>query len=296
MRLDTLTADLLDAEALLAQGDEQSVVGAAQFLGRLAHEAEHYVADHCPTTETVQWFSFPTFFERLAYRRVEADPRELRDVGAPLSRLYTDLAFALVQMGEMEMARDALAQAVRWNPMDCGVRIDLAEINLMLGDERQWLALSFSVFERASEAEHLVQAYKNFARYFHDASNPRAVAACLVAAERFGLEDEELAAMAEAMEGTPEDPSTITPEEVSEVLAQEGLPEGANAEIALTLIMCATDAQALGDANSAMELLMRARGLVGDEVCLALVDLIHEADEEIAANAGSDAESGEPRG
>ena len=61
---------------------------AAGLLEKLAADAEEYVSRNCPTTDEVQWFSFPTVFERLAYRRVEQDPRELRDVGEPLDRLY----------------------------------------------------------------------------------------------------------------------------------------------------------------------------------------------------------------
>ena len=88
-----MTDELDAAEGLIAGGQADLAV---ELLERLAADAEEYVDRNCPTTDEVQWFSFPTIFERLCYRRVEKDPRELRDVGEPLDRLYADLAFALV--------------------------------------------------------------------------------------------------------------------------------------------------------------------------------------------------------
>lgn len=76
-----MTDELDAAEGLIAGG--QGHISPSSFLERLAADAEEYVDRNCPTTDEVQWFSFPTIFERLCYRRVEKDPRELRDVGEP---------------------------------------------------------------------------------------------------------------------------------------------------------------------------------------------------------------------
>ena len=84
----SLTDELLHAEGLIIQEQDES---ARELLLRLAEDAEEYVDRNCPTTDELQWFSFPTVFDRLCYRRVENDPRELRDVGEPLDRLYADL-------------------------------------------------------------------------------------------------------------------------------------------------------------------------------------------------------------
>ena len=73
-----MTERLQTAEGLLVQGQSEQ---ALELLRKLAEDCEEYVDKNCPTTDEVQWFSFPTLFERLAYRRVEKDPRELRDVG-----------------------------------------------------------------------------------------------------------------------------------------------------------------------------------------------------------------------
>ena len=132
---------LATAEMLLSSGDAEP---AAELLERLAADVEEYVSRNCPTTDELQWFAFPTIFERLAYRRVERDPRELRDVGEPLDRLYADLGHALVLTGDYAGATEALKQAVRWDPMDCGARLDLAELYRTNGQLDEFLALSFS--------------------------------------------------------------------------------------------------------------------------------------------------------
>ena len=271
-----LSDELLRAEGLLVQGQEEQ---ALELLARLAEDAEEYVYGNCPTTDELQWFSFPTLFERLAYRRVEGDPRELRDVGEPLDRLYADLALAYVHCGDYDSAAVALRQAVRWNPMGCEHRLNLADLCRISGDLREHLALSYSVFERASEASHLVRAYLNFADYFRAAENPRAAAACLHVARSIDDGDDARVAALDLASGTDADPAGMTDEQAEEILTAEGLPDGANADIAVCLLMCAGDAAAMGDRNVATNLTIRARDLVGEKACMALLELIHSSDE-----------------
>ncbi|MBQ6523338.1 MAG: hypothetical protein IJI12_01615 [Atopobiaceae bacterium] len=281
MSQNNLTDKLLQAEGLLVQGQAEQAV---ELLSRLAEDAEEYVDRNCPTTNEVQWFSFPTIFERLAYRRVENDPRELRDVGEPLDRLYSDLALANVHCGDYDAASLALKQAIRWNPMGCEHRLNLADLCRIAGDMQEYLGLSFTVFERASEAPHLVRAYLNFFEYFVAAEKPRAAAACLHVAQRVDATDRGLAAALEHAAGTDADPAGMTDEQASELLAAEGLPDGANAEIAVCLLMCATDAAAAGDLNTTTNLTLRARDLVGDKAAMALLKLIKSSEEADDAN------------
>ena len=274
----TMTDGLERAEGLMLQGQPEQ---ARDLLARLAEDAEEYVDKNCPTTDEVQWFSFPTLFERLAYRRVEKDPRELRDVGEPLDRLYNDLAFASVQAGDYDEAMAALKRAVRWNPMDCSYRLNLADLFRVSGDVQEYLALTYSVFERASDARHLVRAFLNFSGWFASTGKPRAAAAALRAARALDLTDSGLEAALDQAAGTDRDPDLLDDAEMSELLAAEGLPDGANAEVAVCLLMCAGDAAAAGARDVATNLTLRARDLVGEPAAKALLELIHEADEEV---------------
>lgn len=277
MDLSQMAADLTAAEMLLATGEAEE---AEKRLSAMAADAEEYVDRNCQPTEEVQYFNFPTMFDRLAYRRVERDPRRLVQVDEPLERLYGDLAFALVNTGDYDRAAEALKQAVRWNPMDCGHRLDLAELYRVKGDVDEWLALTYSVFSRASEAVHLVRAYVNFARHYERTGRPELEAACLVCAANLGVADKGLEELTAAAAGTPADPASLTREQASQLVEAEGLPDGANAEIAVCLLMCATDVAAAGDRKQASAFILRARDLVGEEACALLLDLIRTTDAE----------------
>ncbi len=272
-----LAEELMRAEQLmLAEQDE----AARDLLVTLAEDVEEYVDKNCPTTDELQWFSFPTLFERLCYRRVEEDPRELRDVGEPFDRLYADLALANVRLGSYDLAIEALKRAVRWNPMECGYRLDLADLFLVDGGVREALGLAYSVFERACDARHLVRAYVLFSDWFAQGGNPGASAAALRAARRLGMRDSRLDAALDQAQGTERDPDSLTDEQANEALAAEGLPTGANAEVAVCLLMCASDAAAMGDRALATNLTVRARDLVGESAAKTLLQLIREGDAE----------------
>ncbi len=275
MNQSMLAEDLLRAEGLMLNEQDEE---ARDLLLRLADDAEQYVATNCVTTNEVQYFSFPTIFERLCYRRVEDDPRELRDVGEPLDRLYADLALADVRVGEYDHAIESLKQAVRWNPMGCGYRLDLADLFMVSGGINECLGLAFSVFERASDARHLARAYLIFSNWFQQAGNVPASAAALRAARRLDVDDPALAAALDQAAGTKRDPDTLTDEECADILEAEGLPDGANAEVAICLLMCAADVAAAGDRYLATELTVRARDLVGEQAAMALLQLIREGD------------------
>ena len=271
-----LTEEIERAEGLMLQDQAEQ---AEELLARLADDAEAYVDANCPTTDELQWFSFPSLFERLAYRRVESDPRELREVGEPLDRLYSDLALARAQLGDYDGAAAALKAAVRWNPMDCASRLNLADLFRMSGDVQEYLALTYSVFERASEAAQLARAFVNFAGWFGASEKPRTAAAALRAARNLDVRDGVLAAALDQASGTDRDPDLVTDSEATELLAAEGLPDGANAEIAVCLLMCAGDAASAGARDLAANLALRARDLVGEAAVEALLALIRETDE-----------------
>lgn len=277
MEQTTLTEELMRAEGLLIQGEDES---ARELLLRLAEDVEEYVDRNCPTTDELQWFSFPTLFERLAYRRVEDDPRELRDVGEPLDRLYADLALADVHVGDYDHATEALKRAVRWNPMGCEHRLNLADLFRVAGNTQEYLALTYSVFERASDASHLARAFLTFSEYFAAAEKPRTAAAALRAARRLDVADSALEAALDQAAGTDHDPDLVSDEEAHDLLEAEGLPDAANAEIAICLLMCASDAASMGYRDVATTLTVRARDLVGEDACMALLALIHEGDDD----------------
>ncbi|MBQ9059502.1 MAG: hypothetical protein IJ125_09990 [Atopobiaceae bacterium] len=263
------------AEMLLM---EQDLEAAQELLARLAEDAEEYVDRNCPATDEQQWFSFPSSYERLAYKQVERDPRELHDVGEPLDQLYSLLALSQLGLGDYEQAAFSLKQAIRWNPMNCAARLDLAELYRVGGDERECLALSLSVIERTSDVKQLARAYSNFARFWQNTKDNQRAAAALRLARKLDARDSVTDAMIQAAAGSDSDPDSIDDELMNKLLEDEGIPRGANAEVAACLLVCARIAAQEGDRNRATTLTIQARDLVGHEHAAALIKTINEAE------------------
>ena len=104
------------------------------------------------------------------------------------------------------------------------------------------------------------------------------------AARRLGVKDASLTAALDQAADTERDPDGVTDEEASQLLGEEGLPDGANAEVAICLLMCATDAADAGDRFVATELTVRARDLVGEDAAMALIELIRQTDSDGGAD------------
>lgn len=280
MDLTVSVSDIQQAENFLAQGD---IDRALPLLEQLREDAELYMDAECEASDKRQFFSFESAFERLAYRRVEKDPRELVQVPVPFDRIYAALAFAYIQKRELEKARDMLMQAVRWNPMNCAYRLDLAELFRATGNVQEWASLSHSVLERASEAAHVAHAYVNLGTFFLDeGQNPAAAAACARLATRMLPSDERVVQLLERVDEECPQAVSETDERLLGQLELEGVPTSPSAEIAICLIMCATDAAQAGDTQEATRLTLRARDLVGAKACEALVKLVRESDAELA--------------
>lgn len=274
--------DIEYAETYLAAGD---ISTASQMLERYLELAEEYIAEECQATDEVQYFSFQDSFERLCYARVEHDPRRIVAVPAPFDRLYSDVAYVCIQQQDYERARDALVQAVRWNPMNCKYRLDLAEIFRALGDIQEWAALSNSVLERASDGRVAARAYSNLGQLFIDQDNAVAASGCARLAVRLAPADARTVALMDRLAKEHPEAAKDSDDHVMGELSIQGIPTSPSADVAICLLICASNAAAVGDRAQAAEYTARANGLIGKEACSALIKMIREADNEGGADA-----------
>lgn len=274
--------DIEYAETYLAAGD---ISTASQMLERYLELAEEYIAEECQATDEVQYFSFQDSFERLCYARVEHDPRRIVAVPAPFDRLYSDVAYVCIHQQDYERARDALVQAVRWNPMNCKYRLDLAEIFRALGDIQEWAALSNSVLERASDGRVAARAYSNLGQLFIDQDNAVAASGCARLAVRLAPADARTVALMDRLAKEHPEVAKDSDDHVMGELSIQGIPTSPSADVAICLLICASDAAMAGDRARAAEYTARANGLIGKEACSALIKMIREADNEGGANA-----------
>lgn len=274
--------DIEYAETYLAAGD---ISTASQMLERYLELAEEYIAEECQATDEVQYFSFQDSFERLCYARVEHDPRRIVAMPAPFDRLYSDVAYVCIQQQDYERARDALVQAVRWNPMNCKYRLDLAEIFRALGDIQEWAALSNSVLERASDGRVAARAYSNLGQLFIDQDNAVAASGCARLAVRLAPADARTVALMDRLAKEHPEVAKDSDDHVMGELSIQGIPTSPSADVAICLLICASDAATAGDRAQAAEYTARANGLIGKEACSALIKMIREADNEGGADA-----------
>lgn len=274
--------DIEYAETYLAAGD---ISTASQMLERYLELVEDYIAEMCQATDEVQYFSFQDSFERLCYARVEHDPRRIVAVPAPFDRLYSDVAYVCIQQQDYERARDALVQAVRWNPMNCKYRLDLAEIFRALGDIQEWAALSNSVLERASDGRVAARAYSNLGQLFIDQDNAVAASGCARLAVRLAPADARTVALMDRLAKEHPEVAKDSDDHVMGELSIQGIPTSPSADVAICLLICASDAATAGDRAQAAKYTARANGLIGKEACSALIKMIHEADNEDGADA-----------
>lgn len=274
--------DIEYAETYLAAGD---ISTASQMLERYLELAEEYIAEECQATDEVQYFSFQDSFERLCYARVEHDPRRIVAVPAPFDRLYSDVAYVCIQQQDYERARDALIQAVRWNPMNCKYRLDLAEIFRALGDIQEWAALSNSVLERASDGRVAARAYSNLGQLFIDQDNAVAASGCARLAVRLAPADARTVALMDRLAKEHPEVAKDSDNHVMGELSIQGIPTSPSADVAICLLICASDTAAAGDRAQAAEYTARANGLIGKEACSTLIKMIREADNEGGADA-----------
>lgn len=274
--------DIEYAETYLAAGD---ISTASQMLERYLELAEEYIAEECQATDEVQYFSFQDSFERLCYARVEHDPRRIVAVPAPFDRLYSDVAYVCIQQQDYERARDALVQAVRWNPMNCKYRLDLAEIFRALSDIQEWAALSNSVLERASDGRVAARAYSNLGQLFIDQDNAVAASGCARLAVRLAPADARTVALMDRLAKEHPEVAKDSDDHVLGELSIQGIPTSPSADVAICLLICASDAATAGDRAQAAEYTARANGLIGKEACSALIKMIREADNEGGADA-----------
>ena len=274
--------DIEYAETYLAAGD---ISTASQMLERYLELAEEYIAEECQATDEVQYFSFQDSFERLCYARVEHDPRRIVAVPAPFDRLYSDVAYVCIQQQDYERARDALIQAVRWNPMNCKYRLDLAEIFRALGDIQEWAALSNSVLERASDGRVAARAYSNLGQLFIDQDNAVAASGCARLAVRLAPADARTVALMDRLAKEHPEVAKDSDDHVMGELSIQGIPTSPSADVAICLLIGASDAATAGDRAQAAEYTARANGLIGKEACSALIKMIREADNEGGADA-----------
>lgn len=272
-------------EGYLAQGAYDQILPRLQDM---AGDAQAFIDETYEPSDKVQWFSFSSQFELLTYKRVEDDPREIRPADAPFDRLFADLGFCLMRLERYEEATEGLKQAVRWNPMECAHRLNLASALAQAGDYEEYLRMTYSVFDRASHSQHLARAYENFAGYFIDCEQPDTAAACVKCGLALVPDDERLTRIGDGLARNHQRDWREQPDDLTEsLLGAQGIPTGANVEVAISALLLADISAANGDAQTADDMNAIVVDLMGPDRAVTLARMVAQA------TSGRDAGEGE---
>ncbi len=228
------------------------------------------------TSESIQYFCFRSDLEKMLYSRVEKDPRQLVMVSEAYDKLYTQLAYCYLMLEDKQKAKDALAQAIRWNPMNCSYRLNLAQLMLEDAQESEALSLAYSVFERAQKPKELVLAYLMFARVFMQAEKLSTAGAILKAAHKLDPQYPPLQEALYALRAAGTEALELDDELAEELLDEQGLPEGANLAVVIGILIAADQAALEGNKEHEQAYFEQAAQLVGEKNAQVLSQIIKE--------------------
>lgn len=127
-----------------------------------------------------------------------------------------------------------------------------------------------------------------FGPFFLSCDKLPAAEGCRRAAIRAYADDAAATALASHLDREHPELAELSDADANAAVEGEGLATGANAEIAVCLLMCATDAADEGDRNEATRLTLLARDLIGAPACEALLRLIRESDAELSNERGGE--------
>lgn len=263
--------------------NEDSYEEAGALIAELVRDFEEQYPDIQVNSETDAYFSFTSPLEQLVYRRADDDDRNLINVADPVDSLYAMHSFVLMTKEEVDAAREALASAIRWNPVKCAYRYNLAEIYLKNGDPKEYLGLTYSCFARAMTREDLEHAFLNFVPFFAQSDQVETAAAALYAAEKVGAPRGRRFQMAEALlaeNGGTELYDQMTDERMELLLEEQGLPQGASAEVVVALLVMEEREREKGNRLLAADYHSMAVALVGAPAVAVLQDALDDTNTE----------------
>ena len=129
------------------------------------------------------------------------------------------------------------------------------------------------------------RAYSNLGQLFIDQDNAAAASGCARLAVRLAPADARTVALMDRLAKEHPEVAQDSDDHVLGELSVQGIPTSPSADVAICLLICASDAAAAGDRALAAEYTARANGLIGKEACSALIKMIREADNEGGADA-----------
>lgn len=230
-----------------------------------------------------RYHSFNTLFELILYSIQAPVEEELSTVQKfPMSPIYCLYAQILKEMDRVEEAKEALEQALIWNPVSAKIRLDYARIFYEDKDYETFFRETVKSLEYAYERADLARAYRYLGYYYTEKEKYREASLCYRMDLYFQPMDEQAKLELYYIgKKAPSVDTTFDADEMHRLCSEEGLPGGINDLVLKTAYACGIQAAKREDVRSATYYLNIYYSLTNDERVLeTLKYLKDEADKE----------------
>lgn len=112
------------------------------------------------------YFDFYETFEQMIYEQVNKPEKTVRRAEYPFAPIYLNQGSILVELGQAEEANAALAKAMKWNPVNMGIRSEYMETLKLLRRLDEYFEMCKESFKYAFRPADLARCYRNLGWYF----------------------------------------------------------------------------------------------------------------------------------
>lgn len=203
--------------------------------------------------ENKQYLNFREHFEKILYDYYFPSLKESTLAVIDYSSIFVDYGNLLFEMNRLDEAEKMLERAIRWNPVNCDVRYEHAEIFKVRNDLEKFFEYTCKALKLAFKVEDLARGYKNLGYYFTAREKYMEAAICYKISIGYDLDiellDDELQYI-EDKSGIVL--SEVSVDEVPGIAGKHGFPGLVNEEILDLMLKIGEEAAAEGEYEEAL--------------------------------------------
>ena len=192
------------------------------------------------------YYCFFTPMEQLVYRINYESRKKVMDCPLDLAAMYYYFGNALVELGRIKEAQDALYKARRWDPVGVDIAFEYAETFKILGDYEEFYEISKSIYPLIFTVKDLARYYRNLGYYYSEIKDYKTASSCYLYSYEFENSEKCLAELYYIVKKSGEiyDPPIS---ETVENLKQHDIPLWVNEDILKAAYSIGKEAKEKGD-------------------------------------------------
>ena len=176
-----------------------------------------------------EYHCFRNIFEEIIYKEMFKPERTVRQMSEDFTHLYCVYGSLLFELKRYDEADAALKKAIRINPIATEARFELAEINKVKGDWKDFLKQTIQCLAVAYSSVNIGRCYRNIGYYFIEQQNFDAATAIYFISMQYDRQSQ----MAQSQllyiqQVTGKQVQSPSNEEFVQIFKQHEIPSGAN--------------------------------------------------------------------